>query len=105
MGDFNKPRRDWPSYDEQGEKHIEGHDFPVVDPSQPPIDEPSTEEVVIEVTEEEVKEEVKEAVEEFDEAKLRVAARKYAKTKKVDIDSAYEMMRNNTVLLEKWANL
>ena len=72
------------------------------DSSPLPIDEPPTEEEVttIEVTEGDVQE----AVVEVDPEKLRVAAIRYHKNnRKVSLDSAYEIMRNDPVLLEKWA--
>lgn len=70
-------------------------------PKSKPVSESPTEEVTtIEVTEGDVQE----AVVEVDPEKLRVAAIRYYKNnRKVSLDSVYEIMKNDPILLEKWA--
>ena len=71
-------------------------------PKSEPVSESPTEE---EVTTTEVTEgDVQEAVVEVDPEKLRVAAIRYQKNnRKVSLDSVYEIMKNDPILLEKWA--
>ena len=110
MGDFNKPRRDWPSYDEQGEKHLEGHDVPAEthDILNLPIDEPATDlgpQRAAPSSVARIEAQTKQLERQIDEARLRVASRKYAKTKQVDMATSYELMKSDPDLLEKWATL
>lgn len=71
-------------------------------PKSKPVSESPTEEEVttIEVTEGDVQE----AVVEVDPVKQRLAAIRYHKSnREVSLDSAYEIMKNDPILLEKWA--
>ena len=100
MNDPNKDAESWlpdsSTWDYKTEEEDMDHSTPL------PIDESPTEEEVttIEVTEGDVQE----AVVEVDPEKLRTAAIRYHKNdRKVSLDSAYEIMRNDPILLEKWA--
>lgn len=85
----------------QPSKDAEKWDWTPLPKSEPVSESPTEEEVTTtEVTEGDVQE----AVVEVDPEKLRVAAIRYHKNnRKVSLDSVYEIMRNDPILLEKWA--